>query len=1297
MWSIALFDKKSQRAINESRRFKKLIESKDIRFKSLQPPPNPPKSVFSISPSTIELKPNEEVIITLEGYCEEPGYIKETLLCHAIIGKAKAKERIMQVPIQCLFINPLIECSSRQLHFQINKQPDDTLEIKQNKVNLKNVSSLPLRLELRANYPFAVETEECRKMSMILNPKENRDVNVLFDPNYRSDYLSRQLNDSLTIDFLDHPSSDNILLTSEINFPNLEFSQSEVDFGSILNNTESAITIQIRNRGPLPVTYRWWFELDESGLGFEQPPSVKSVPFSDYTLNVSNHQLSTGQANYNYNYDSDSDEIAMLADKMSSRASGSQTSYFDSNQETGVRTGSAFKLACNLEDVYDILPLYGRIEAGESISTTFSFFGHPFVNATCRAVCDVDGGPQYETTINGHASIIQYEFSETTLFLDKTPFDRLAQRDIVLYNNGSIEFDFCADDSVLSSTENIMPGQICLWPRKGIVPANSSVTLKMSYLPGVPEKFCATFFITVAHFQPTKLLVIGEGVFHRISLDLPHANDGDDFEKILDLVRCQMESEGNEGSLSSLNVEMEAERVIMVESARAAPPCSILRQNKSSRFTLPDYLLDFGPVILGQVRTHVVRATNTGHTAVSFSIDHTNIIQSGFFCELDRVKALPGYPKHETVDFKFTFDPAGANCDLGVHEIRIPINIQEGPVIILRARAEVTMPNMTVSTEKLEFGTVECGRCKVATVQLCNPLDVDVIWKYEKPFDKRTVIDKHLPLHLRRKIRKQQKPLPMVFDIVPNDGVLRPKERRNVQIKFMPNSDESFHEKMVLTIMESIQRVIIEVSGTGIDQHIILSDNLLQMGPILPMAQGCTFDINIENPGETPVEIYSIEFDDKYLDDERILRKQRGFDTFGNILLPPREVGESLPEELMLEYKIDRGTDAGATELETTSLDSHNPVEQAIAKYLGIDVSPEGRAAQNRQGVAVIVWGGPVSGKTTIAKQIAQHYGAQMLTIDSIIMESITNGSTFSAKKARTIYDQCLFEQHAQTDLTSNISEHSNAYNSSDTKSKGKGSDKFSESNRKLSELPPGSDSADTSGLKEDATSKATTNTKSLKGSNVSKTVSSSAPRGSSQKDTRSSQQTICSQRSMTADDSSEPPFTCILPDELIVELVEERLQQVDCKPGIVFDGLESCFVSGQQNTLLSILKALNNRRYIYMIDTRLTYESYKQRICDEASQKQKKELDERIAEETQIHEMSEDEYDALPFEEQQRIDKIGLSKRKAKHELEKRQADEKRREAELVVDVFAAEKPSKKNKGKKGEEVSGRKSGYYS
>jgi len=38
------------------------------------------------------------------------------------------------------------------------------------------------------------------------------------------------------------------------------------------------------------------------------------------------------------------------------------------------------------------------------------------------------------------------------------------------------------------------------------------------------------------------------------------------------------------------------------------------------------------------------------------------------------------------------------------------------------------------------------------------------------------------------------------------------------------------------------------------------------------------------------------------------------------------------------------------------------PVSAAIARHLGIDLTPDGKAARNRRGVAIIVHGAPVSG-----------------------------------------------------------------------------------------------------------------------------------------------------------------------------------------------------------------------------------------------------------------------------------------------------------------------------------------------
>ena len=247
------------------------------------------------------------------------------------------------------------------------------------------------------------------------------------------------------------------------------------------------------------------------------------------------------------------DELAQITDKTPSIG---MSSYVDSNHETGILTEASIRDNIGMEDIFDVLPLYGQIQPGQNIITKFSFFGHPFVKANCRAVCDVDGGPQYETTINGNASVIKYEFSQTTLYMDKTPFDRLAEQDIVLYNTGNVEFEFVTDLIVLQTTDNISPGEICVWPKTGKVPANSSVTLKMSYLPGFPEKFCANFFITVAHFQPTRFLVVGEGVFPRISLNLPYSKVGQDFYEVVEMVRNQMHEDGNIVNDSRLGWEM---------------------------------------------------------------------------------------------------------------------------------------------------------------------------------------------------------------------------------------------------------------------------------------------------------------------------------------------------------------------------------------------------------------------------------------------------------------------------------------------------------------------------------------------------------------------------------------------------------------------------------------------------------------------------------------------------------------------------------------------------------------------
>lgn len=65
--------------------------------------------------------------------------------------------------------------------------------------------------------------------------------------------------------------------------------------------------------------------------------------------------------------------------------------------------------------VFDILPLYGALQPGESQRVTFTFFGHANIVARVMALCKVEGGPTYEIMLSGEASLINYLLDVTEI------------------------------------------------------------------------------------------------------------------------------------------------------------------------------------------------------------------------------------------------------------------------------------------------------------------------------------------------------------------------------------------------------------------------------------------------------------------------------------------------------------------------------------------------------------------------------------------------------------------------------------------------------------------------------------------------------------------------------------------------------------------------------------------------------------------------------------------------------------------------------------------------------------------
>ncbi|XP_029465095.1 hydrocephalus-inducing protein homolog [Rhinatrema bivittatum] len=1365
--------------------------------------------VFKLIPFRMDLSPGQSMDVVLEGSCDSAKVVKETLLCHALIGKSSTRELIMKVDVTCEFIAPLLQLSAKELKFSVKKFPDDVLTDQYRPLILKNISSLPLRVFLSLEEPFCICDREQNTLPVDFQPiklqnGEEIELSIRFNPAYINDLNSRIVEDMLTIQYIDHPQKEFVILYGEVHFPNLCFQTNKVDFGCILNDTEVIQYIQMTNCSPLPVKYNWSFLTDdwENQIRFHSDVHKSSIAELPEKLESSSEtKILTDITSFRKSVSNELERLQEEKDDANTEnleppfiLSADRLEFLEVNPELRSVTWPLESLpqeenhmTVGVEEVFDILPLYGILQPNESQQVSFTFFGHSDIIIQAKALCTVEGGPPYEIILNGEASFINYGLSTKEIDCGLQLFDDIVHADVVLTNRGKVGFDFTIPKSSQASSSSPIPGVPLILPSSGYIDSGGETILKISYLPGIPETFLCTFQIQVAHMEPDNITLKGEGIFPRICLDLQRNIKGNEkYQKFLDEAEIYLEKENKIESLicPTTNtgeptvddfltnfdtlLQMEVERLLIKEHAlqhqtvtshpSSQTVTSPLPRKKLVKVPLPEYLLDFGYVIIGHVRTHIIKITNTGHFPVSFYADRKALINTGFSMELDRVKNLP-YCETETFEVKF--DPRSVNLPLGDIQIFVPIQVIGGPIYPICLHATVTMPSLSISCDKLDFNCVQCGQCKMKTLQLHNELHVVCEWAIG-PSETVKNVDNLKPLKLTRKRRQNLKLKPQIFEMLPYAGVLLPGQRINVQVKFMPLEEKNYNQRLVLFISQSTQRLILQVQGQGLEPRLDFVPTMLELGPVLPLSPGDEVELQVKNPCSFPIEFYSLEHDKQYLEEEKILQMLKGYDSQNTLLLPARNPGEKLPQELQEFYEeqkvileqqakereekiqesalkaeeeriSDQGEKQGILAVSASSLDvsspqvelkaeevpgeakktsipgektqsideitakdvgelETNPVSRAIARYLGIDISPEGRAALNRKGLAIVVHGSPLSGKTAMAVGLAKYYGAACLSIDSVVLEAISVGNTAAGLEARKLCIKAALEK-AQRDME--------------------------ETGFSLEGIA-GQSAYATGGLSIEAVAKHTaegsqaTEIKTAPQSSISKGNKTSTGGGKIQGSRQQHHQSELAtsqvtsspvlggpvQRRLSVSASVAGEFglvSCVLPSELLVEILTDRLQLSDCFQGVVFDGLETLFARNFPSALLSLLKAFNNRNHIYVVTLSQEYETM---MAHERAKKQAEEVEQesRLAKQrARLEEMDEDEYENLSEEERAWIEEERLKavrerkkreqerlaqERKMKEALRKRQEEDelKRKVKRQKKDSAKEELPGKKS-----------------
>ncbi|XP_077566662.1 hydrocephalus-inducing protein homolog isoform X1 [Stigmatopora nigra] len=1219
---------------------------------------NSNRPVFSISPTRMELFPGDSVDMILKGSSNSPKVVREHLVCCGIVGHQGFKEHIFTVDLTCQFVAPVIRISSQKLNFYVEKLPGENLTQLFEELVLKNVSSLSLSMELFLAFPFSiceqlgVRSSTNSKRLTLVQGEETR-LWICFDPTYFHGHLSQVVDQILNMRYIGHPHQDRVELHAEVHFPNLHFSSTTVDFGSVLNSTENHQEVTMTNCSPLPVFYQWTCLVDHTQC---------VVRSSDPSAGLNDESISPDQDN----------------------------------------------LQCSecVQEIFDVLPMQGHLKPGEQQLVTFIFHGQDFVSREVIAQCQVEHGPIYDITLRGEASEISFSLESTTVDFGLQRFDSIGESTVIVKNTGKVGFKFTIErpqnemttlvdvkentmlkyendqKSENEQNEKIQPGVPLVSPSLGYIEAGMILCLRVRYLPGIPEKFEKEFRLVVAHLPPQVIKLTGEGVFPKISLNLPRSLAKESYSGVFEQSKLAVELEAT----SSFHFEkwhfFEIEKMLVTENALAVSKslmemgntqCSNKKWSELSRFVLPEYILDFGYVVPSKVLKHIVLITNNGPLPVSF---HANSkVIAGFKVEFGSIRNLScGETEHFTVEF----DPQKGS--LGIRSALIPIQITGGPSVQVRLCAVVTVPSISISSDTLQFDTVRCGFCKIQTMQLFNHESVPCQWRIVEDV-KPVKVDKFLPLHQRSKYLQQHRPPPVMFEMTPSSGVLNPGDQINVQIKFSPTEGCLYKRHLIITVIEGTEPVVITALGQGEEPELDFCPPDLIMGPCLPFSMEIEAEVIVKNPCSYPIEFYSLEYDTQYLKEEKILNLMDGYDANDVLLLPPRHAGESLPIELMDFYKDHcsrlkdknvggmslqkrRGCKRGErrrTELvvsdimktqSTGSLGNLeiNPLSNAIARYMGVDLTPKGLAALNCRGIAIIMYGAPLTDQHKTATPLANHYGAACLSMDAILADSLMHGTSLVSLAGRQLFNRAAAEYAQKLEEAAQLS----ATIDSKPNSPCEGEEFYPDSvPTEVQSKPTDSNYSDLKTPKE-------------------------------------SKENASAQSSMFIDKGI---LSNLLPEQLLVEILSERFQLEDCYCGLVIYGLDSVYTRSVAYSLEVILKALNNRKHIYAINLFDTYSALRsrkraQRKAEEALLKEKER-----EEEEWMQNMDEEEYEALPEEEKERI----IERQKQKklivlEQIKKVQIDKQQQEEMKKLKIDEIKKKTKKGGAKESKQVARKK-----
>ena len=545
-----------------------------------------------------------------------------------------------------------------------------------------------------------------------------------------------------------------------------------------------------------------------------------------------------------------------------------------------------------LQQTFDILPTQGVVGAGETRDIEFTFFAQQGTHSSASAVCEVQGGPNYDIPITADSSTIRYTVEPRVIDLGPQSYDKVMEQDLMIQNIGRVPFEYSIDLETMTRH-----GIVDAYPMTGYLNASQKQFLTLKITAGIPERIDEVFRVRIAHFEPEEIKVRVDGVYPYGVLSIPRLQT-DEFTRMLELCKSSLKENGPsavfaakafgnlKGTLQSethtaqtgrstagrLPTSMGASDIgsIMSRSDFNYDPSTVELEAEADRMLLCDHLMkimytspeerereggeDAASGVDGgatapqksMLRKNAKTLLRKNPPAVShYVLDFGYVIkgtQKSKKFKMDNISSSPitfSIDKYVLESHGFYMDPKFVIRLQGAYEfastdINVTLNAKSDAVSLGRLEHELSLdvrkgPRIAIHLVAL----ITIPELKISTTNV----DFGSVQSgYARTSTLEFYNPKEVPCEWSLSKPRNVGPDWYNFTLEPTSGLLAPGESQFVKLTFTPdhNQDREYKQKLPIKIVRNKKNVALTCTATGYSLHFKIEPPFLSMGACLP-------------------------------------------------------------------------------------------------------------------------------------------------------------------------------------------------------------------------------------------------------------------------------------------------------------------------------------------------------------------------------------------------------------------------------------------------------------------------------